>query len=270
MKSPYLAVLALALGTVPAWSADLARAPVAYKAAPVASIYNWTGLYIGANGGYGSGDVNTSQNSVTTSGPLFGLPVGFLPPAARTFTGLDRSYGSDGGFGGLQIGYNFQSGNIVFGIEGDYQWSDIKGEDHFLGSLAGPTYDVYSKMSDFATIRGRFGYALDNVLLYGTGGVAFGKMELTTVDTPGIPGFFLGPAYSGSASKWATGYTVGAGVEWAFAQNWSVKGEYQYLSFSDMDFDVVFPTPAADVSTGHARGDFDVHTVRVGLNYKLF
>lgn len=269
MKSPILAVAALALATVPAWSADLARAPVAYKAPPVA-LYNWQGVYIGVNGGYGSGDVNTSQNSVTTSGPLFGLPAGFLPVGARTFTGLDRSYGSDGGFGGFQIGYNAQFGNVVLGIEGDYQFSDIKGEDHFLGSAAGPTYDVYSKMKDFATIRGRLGYAFDSLLIYATGGVAFGNMESTTVDTPGIPGFFLGPQYPGTSSQWTTGYTIGGGLEWGFAQNWSVKAEYQYMKFSDIDVDVVFPTPAPDISTGHARADFDVHTVRVGLNYKLF
>jgi outer membrane immunogenic protein len=172
----------------------------------------WQGAYIGINGGYGW------SNS------------GLTDP--------------DGGFGGGQIGYNWQRDRFVFGVEGDFQASDINAKS--FGSFG----DAKSDVNWFSTMRGRVGFANGPFLIYGTGGVAFADIS-NRLDT-GLEVF--------KDSGTQTGYAVGGGLEWAFARNWSAKAEYLYLGFGDDKI-----TSDSDA----IRVNNDIQTVRVGLNYKF-
>lgn len=152
--------------------------------------------------------------------------------------------GIDGGLFGGQIGYNYMlPNNIVLGVEGDISWSGMSGS-----VTAGPT--VTQDLDWVGTVRGRLGYAMGNWMPYVTGGFAFGGGTRTTN---------IG---SQSASATHTGYALGAGVEWAFAPQWTAKVEYQYVNLGGSTYTFTFPPPSPSV-------DMTISTVRVGLNYKF-
>jgi outer membrane immunogenic protein len=216
MKKALLAAVSLvALGTASAVAADLpartyTKAPVA-----VAPIGNWTGFYIGGMGGYGK------EN---TSG------IGAL----------------SGGLAGGTIGYNWQTGPVVYGLEADAAWSDIGATVGIPGLLS-----VTDKIQDLGTVRGRIGYTFDQVLLYGTGGFAWADNKLTATA--------LGVSLSDS--KVHTGWTAGAGVEVMFAPKWSVKAEYLYRSFGGETYF------ANTVPGGVPTGTLNINSGQVGVNY---
>jgi outer membrane immunogenic protein len=193
-------------------AADMYRAPEVggYKDGPAYVGVNWSGFYAGVNGGYGWNNTHSSD---------------FVDPT--------------GGFGGGQIGYNFQRGNIVFGIEADFQGAGISDSDAFGDK---------SELNWFGTVRGRLGYSFDRALIYGTGGFAYGNVKNT------YGGF-------GSASETQTGYVVGGGLEYKLAPAWSVKGEYQFLSL-----DAPFDSPVGPLGEGLGNRT-EVHTFRAGVNY---
>ena len=200
-------VLAL---TAAANAADMYRpAAGGYKDAPYVGV-NWSGLYVGVNGGYGANAASV-------------LPGG-LDPA--------------GGFGGGQIGYNVQRGNIVFGLEADIEGADIS-------DTAGR---VTSKMDWFGTVRGRAGYTVGQALVYGTGGFAYGNVKYSTVN--------------GSNEETQTGWVAGGGVEYKINPSWSAKAEYQYL-----DLDASSATGPGSLGNNPNVDRTQVNTVRVGLNY---
>jgi outer membrane immunogenic protein len=192
-----------------------------YKDVPYVGV-NWSGLYVGVNGGYGANAAS--------------VPSGWLDPA--------------GGFGGGQIGYNVQRGNIVFGVEADIQGGDIS--DTVAGTVGDYRGNYESKMDWFGTVRARAGYTFDRALVYATGGFAYGNVTNS---------FCANAGGCISASETQTGWVVGGGVEYKLMPNWSVKGEYQYL-----DLDASSATGAGPLGMGN--GDrTQVNTVRVGLNY---
>jgi outer membrane immunogenic protein len=256
------AAAAVAALSAPATAADM-RMPV--KAPPpVAAIFNWTGFYIGVNGG---GAFGTNHDAVIVERTNAGALVVGAP-----WTGAGN-FGSNeitGGFGGGQIGYNWQApgSNWVWGIETDFQGASIK--DSTIATLpyigaATVAAGAANKVEWFGTLRGRVGLAFDRVLLYATGGLAYGnsKSAITFVDS-------LGFAAAASDDSTRVGWVAGAGVEWAFAPNWSVKGEYQYIdlgrrTISAREFLGVTPT-IFNVSTD-VRTDF--HTGRIGVNYRF-
>jgi len=205
-----------------AQAADLPpRAPAPAPAVVVpAPAYNWTGFYIGANGGYGWSGASVTVGGVTVDG-------GDLK----------------GPFAGGQIGYNFQSGMFVFGVEADGQWANIK-ESY---SIAGLTFS--DKINYFFTARGRIGVAAQNVLFYGTGGYAHIGMESSV--TNGVATISV----SGDRGGW----TAGGGAEIAFG-NASLKFEYLYIQTFDKD-ENVFGVPVS--------WNVHVHTAKVGLNYRF-
>lgn len=231
-----VAVAALAASVSGASAADLTR-PV-YKAPPMMPpAFSWTGFYIGANGGYGWS--NHQIYDFTVDNP----------------TGPDIK----GGFGGGQIGYNYQMGTFVVGLEADFQGADISGS--VLDTNFGDT--MRSKVDYFGTVRGRLGFAFNTALIYATGGFAYGHVN-TEVS---------GPVLTGSSydlDRMSTGYTIGGGVEYAFTPAWSVKGEYQYIDLGKND-----PISAAGVSFSNlAPGITNVNntafsTVRIGINYRF-
>jgi outer membrane immunogenic protein len=163
-------------------------------------------------------------------GPYFGANVGYQ------WGSVDNNPAKPSGIaGGIQAGYNWQNGNFVFGAEGDLNISNS--DDTFAPwKFSNPW---------FGTLRARAGVAAwNNFLLYATGGVAFGGLE---AELNGL-----------SESRSHFGWTIGAGAEYAFNPNWSVKAEYLYLSFADRNYTV----------TGADHG-FDNNLVRFGVNYRF-
>ena len=217
MKSILLATVAiLALGVVPASAADLQRRPVMPAKAPayIAPVYNWSGFYAGINGGGGWG------------GSEFSAPF------------ASGSFDTSGGLVGGTLGYNWQVNQIVFGLEGDIDWSNIRGSAGCGGTTCETRNDWLS------TVRGRFGYAFDRFLPYVTGGAAFGNVK---TDIAGI----------GSSNNTKTGWTVGGGVEYGLGGPWSIKAEYLYVDLGSSD------------SVLGSSADFHTNIVRAGLNYRF-
>jgi outer membrane immunogenic protein len=223
------------LGAGQALAADLPqpipRAPAAYLPPPV---FSWTGFYLGINGGYGFGQ--SSWND-----PIDG-PTG--------------NFSTSGGLVGGTVGFNYQIGSFVIGIEGDGDWQNVQGTTFSGGCAPAPAFGFgggCTTESDWlATIRGRAGFAWDRVLFYGTGGVAFGDVQAAAGALP-------------FASGTQTGWTAGVGVEWAFAPNWTAKIEYLYVDLGNFTCP---PTscgafPFADTVT------FNENIVRAGINYKF-
>jgi opacity protein-like surface antigen len=185
-----------------------------------------------------------------------------------------------GWLGGGQAGYNWQRNSLVYGLEGDLDFSGMKASasaPFFVngtegGDLAGFTGNVglQQKLDYFGTVRGRLGWANDSVLLYGTGGLAWGHVT-TTFNTFGVmqnaPGQFtpaqLAAIQNGgyaSASDIRLGFAVGAGAEWKVARNWSVRAEYLFV---DLLGSQTLTIPGG-VATG---GNLPVQVARVGVNY---
>jgi len=200
-------------------AADLSLAPL-YKAPPaeVSQAFSWTGFYLGANAGGGWGRSWWSANAV---------PV-------------DVSGAQAGG----TAGYNWQFGNTVFGLEGDMDWSNLKGANTSTGCTAGCT----ANDNWLSTVRGRVGYAFGGVMPYVTGGLAVGDI---VASTPGFPG----------ASTTNAGWTVGGGLEVALPGNWSVKAEYLHVDLGSFNCGTSCgPTTPNNVSMHD-------NVVRAGLNY---
>lgn len=208
----------LALTTVSAMAADIPRAAPAYKAPPVlAPVFSWTGFYLGINGGYGWGSSDWSA-------------FGEASP--------------DGGMVGGTIGYNWQTGPWVFGLEGDIDWSDMRGG---FANAACPL-GCETRNSWLGTARGRIGWAFDRIMPYVTGGAAFGDIKASTP--------------FGSQRDTNVGWTVGAGVEAALGLNWTAKVEYLHVDLGDVSCGAL----ACGLPT---NVDFTADIVRGGLNYKF-
>jgi outer membrane immunogenic protein len=232
--SGLLGSLAIVFGVAQASAGDIRPRPV-FKASVVPA-WSWTGFYAGAQAGYG--------------GDIFRYP---LRAPAILLSG-EASLTSSGGFGGGQIGYNWQADSWIFGIEADLAGSDIKGQ---LAAVIGPlSLSAGSKLRWFGTARGRVGYAWHRFLVYGTGGYAYGN---TTTDASATVGFLGGFAFSQGHNK--SGWTAGGGFEYAITNNVSVKTEYLYL---DRGQDAVLSSPFFSISEKTT-----VHTIRAGLNFRL-
>jgi outer membrane immunogenic protein len=230
----YSAVLGLAFASGPALaSTDAAAdgyAARGYDAACCSS--TWTGFYVGVNGGYGWSDHSDK----------FAVPP--------VFQGIDPQ----GGFGGGQIGYNWQSANFVFGVEADIQGSGISDHITFLGV----PFD--SRLDYFGSVRGRLGYTFGPSLLYVTGGFAYGGIK-NEVDALGV---------SFVSDHTTTGFTVGGGWEYKFARAWSLKAEYQFIDLGRNDPQFTTGGTTFRICDFGAKCEDDTfHTIRIGLNYQF-
>jgi outer membrane immunogenic protein len=185
-------------------AADMYGRRAPYTVQPPLNMYSWAGPYVGANLGYATGDIT---NSVVN-------PSGFA--------------------GGLQGGYNWQFGQWVVGGEADLQ-----------GSSANDTFAAW-KFSNpwFGTLRGRAGYAINNILIYGTGGLAFGSVRAEALNL--------------TETQTAAGWTLGVGAEVGITQNWSAKAEYLYVNLNNSQFAL----------TGLPHG-YQFNIVRLGVNYRF-
>jgi len=238
--------------------------------------YSWSGAYVGIHGGYGWGDHDGTLTVEATD------PDTHFPPSAQ------RSYELDGGFGGGQIGLNFQHESLVFGIEADISYADIdgavSGTTHTFGTWGSYTKDITTEIEWLGTLRGRLGIDVGPALIYGTGGLAWAKTDgeqVTFFNGGLVPPQQGGGGAAGlhavsSDNKWLTGWTVGGGVEWALSKNWSLKGEYLYVDLGNAEYHYVGTktgvgggAPGDAHTTDGFKGDLDLQTVKIGLNYKF-
>ncbi len=211
IRTKFVAALALsALGAGAASAADLA--PYYTKAPPVPyAVYNWAGFYVGGHIGGSWTEQNWTNTANTT---LFGD----LNP--------QEGFGQHGAgvFGGVQVGYNWQASNYVFGLEGTFSGMDNKGT--LANTVFGARDDMFSWRTNWmTTITGRAGFAINNNLLYVKGGYAGVSSHLAVSDV--VPAF----VGSGSDTHFHNGWTVGAGWEYGITQNWIVGVEYDYAAF---------------------------------------
>ncbi|WP_029352451.1 outer membrane protein [Bosea sp. 117] len=246
--------LAVALSAAPAMAADLSY-PVKAPIVAVVPVFTWTGFYIGGSVGYG-------WTSVDGVGPYY---VPGYDSYINTYT--SGSMEPDGWFGGLQAGYNYQFyNNVVLGIEADVMFADMKDTFSFgYGAVLPGITDTYNatataKIDTFGTVRARLGYAADRFLPYITGGLAWANVEVSgngTVDLSGGPQLGW---YQGSESETYWGWAIGAGVEYAVTDHWTLKAEYIYSDLGATNFDQLFNS--SDL-------DFSIQTLKVGVNYKF-
>jgi outer membrane immunogenic protein len=259
MKKLLVATSFAILGSVSAHAADLAAGPHYTKATPyVDPTFNWNGFYVGANAGYTWSARDTTDLFPNDSGPggAFGaFAAGQIPRAI----GLNRA----GFIGGGQMGYNWQYTNLLVGLEADIQGTGVSKTASVTTNIVSE-FDtaVSSKLEWLGTVRGRIGLLpQSNWLIYVTGGLAYG--EVKQAGSIFIPA--NGVLFSGDLSEVKTGWTVGGGVEWAFARSWSAKAEYLYY---DLGRTTITISRAADLSsTAGASFDNSGHIVRAGVNY---
>ena len=224
----------------------------------------WTGLYFGANAGYGWG--RYSSNVVFT-GLQPTLPSGTTTPFGLGATELSGtripgSTGVNGGIAGGQIGFNWQAGMFVFGGEIDGQWS---GQESTFSAACGASCTATEsvKIRSLATGRGRFGLAFDWIMPYVTGGAALvNGLNNLTMTVAGTTASFAPLSHS------TLGWTAGAGVEVALWSNWSAKLEYLYISANGAT--KIAPIPSVlGLGTVSTPGDYRDNIVRVGFNYRF-
>ncbi len=252
----------------PALAADIYSPGLSSKDTPVyVPVTTWTGFYLGINGGYGgySGLPFTNDTFIAVPGAN-----------GNDFRRISGSTYLSGGFGGGQLGYNFQSGSLVYGFETDIQGSGITGRaaqsqlvsfSGYRPKIIGRFATANTDVNYFGTVRARLGYAFGGTLLYATGGFAYGGVNsaYSFDDTSGSTG------YSGSVSNSATqtGWTAGAGIEYKLSPSWSLKGEYQFVDLGSNSKTAPLLTPAC-ATPGYVfkdTSDVQFHTVRIGLNY---
>ncbi|MEI2734820.1 MAG: outer membrane protein [Rhodoblastus sp.] len=283
MKMIKIFAAALAVSTIAgsAFAADLPSRKVAPAYVAPAPVFMWTGFYIGLNGGYafagnGAGNGGRLVSTDDFHGTFPGGPAWVL------------GTGPSGGIFGGQIGYNFQlSPSFVAGIETDIQGAWLRGSTQSVatvdpvGAAALGQASFSQRVDWYGTLRARLGFlATPSWLLYATGGLAYGgvKSSLTYFDInhQGHPGLLAGGI--GSNSQTRVGYTVGAGAEWMFAPNWTVKAEYGYVdlgrstanmasTFNTLPVAGAAETVTLVAATHSYRTSF--HTLRAGVNYKF-
>ena len=229
--------------------ADLATRPYTKAPTPMlAAVYDWSGFYIGLNGGGGS-----SHNCWNLTNDN-GVTIANIP--------REGCHNATGGLAGGQIGYRWQSANWVFGVETQGDWADLKGSSASATAII--PFNNQTKIDAIGLFAGQVGYAWNTVLLYVKGGAAVTHNRYNnyfTVNTVfGPPGTEFNSA---SDTRW--GGTVGAGIEVSFAPNWSVAAEYNHLFMGNPN--VAFPATATAVSRAdNIRQDVDLATVR--MNYR--
>lgn len=213
----------LALSALPAFAADLPARIPAKAPVMVQQVWNWTGLYIGVNGGYGWA---RSEHQDT-----FGVSSG--------------TFNQNGGMIGGTLGYNWQSGAAVLGLEADLDWARINGS-----TSCGAPFECYTNIRSFGTVRGRLGYAAGDWMPYITGGLALANIE-------------AGQTFPGTTTTdtWRAGWTIGGGIEVLFARNWSAKVEYLYADFGNTAGSYNGAPLTVNVN------ERNVNVIRGGINY---
>jgi outer membrane immunogenic protein len=237
-------------------AADLPPAPAPYYAAPIAvPIFTWTGCYAGGTGGGVWGN---------TSDQWGANPAGF--PGYAGSLAVSHSFNTSGGTGGVVGGCNYQvSPWFVFGVEADWEATSLSGSFGGTAVTSAGSFPFSQTYSShwLSTVRARAGYSAGNWLFYATGGAAFANLSRS--DTLTLATATINAAQSTTASGW----TVGAGVEWALAPNWIVRAEYLYVDLPALTYTAVNPTTSLQFITA-THGDLKENIVRAGVSYKFF
>lgn len=240
-----VSALAIGLGAAPAAAADLAPRP--YTKAPppmLPAIYDWSGFYIGANGGWGS-----SRNCWD-----FTTPAGVV-------VSREGCHDATGGTAGGQIGYRWQATNWLFGLEAQGNWADLSGRNV---SLAFPAFTNASNLNAFGLFTGQVGYAWDATLLYVKGGAAVTSNRYRSLVTA------TGVQATDSVNNNRWGAVVGVGLEYGFAPNWSLAFEYDHIFMGNSRHTFinngVAGVPGQLFGTDNISQDVDIVTARI--NYR--
>jgi outer membrane immunogenic protein len=239
---------AVSLGALTALSpVQAADLPYAKAPSATATVYDWTGVYVGAFGGGGFGNHNVNNTN--------GAPA--------PFANFTANYSSTGGLAGGEVGYNWQSGNYLVGIESDLFWSGIKGNDASqfnAGAFPGVTAVDADNLRWGGTLRVRGGFTVDRWLMFFTGGYAFGSIQHTNSPPGGVVDRF---------NVQGNGLTAGGGFAYAITNNVSAKFEYRYYNFNG------YNRPGNPVTGLTPNGQIPYttettySTVAVGLDFKF-
>jgi outer membrane immunogenic protein len=229
--------------------------------------YDWSGFYAGAHLGYGHGQSPTTVTPDATEATIImNVPgVGNVAPVPDTS-------GISGVFGGGHAGYNFQYSSLVIGLEADISGAGWRSS----GAATGPdfiggtfTTAVTTRLDWFGTVRGRVGALIaPSLLVYGTGGLAYGQVETSVVGSNISAISCDGTHYYcvfGASSGVSTGWSAGAGVEYGFARAWSLKAEYLHIDLGDRS--ATFADRAVGAGSLSLRNSFSADLVEIGLNY---
>jgi outer membrane immunogenic protein len=243
MKKILLGTVALiALSAIaPASAADLGARPYAKAAPMIAAIYDWSGFYIGLNGGGGSS--HKCWDLTNNAGVV-------VAPAAP-----EGCHNATGATAGGQIGYRWQSSAFVFGVEGQGNWADFKGSN---ANQVFPAVTDRTRIDAFGLFTGQVGYAWNNALLYVKGGAAVANDKYNSYTT--ATGITIDKV---NETRW--GGAIGAGLEFGFAPNWSVGLEYDHMFMGTKNLNA---TTAAGVFSASDRIKQDVDLATVRVNYR--
>jgi len=239
MRKISLSLFIIATSAASAFGADLPARTYTKAPPPVVPVYDWSGFYLGGNAGYAS------------SHKCFDS-VGFV--GAPTAPIHDNCGDATGGFVGGQVGYRWQMASWVFGLEAQGDWASLRGSAQ---STLLPAITGQAKIDGFGLFTGQVGYAWNNVLLYVKGGAAVVDDQYAGVTAAGTV------AASASETRW--GGTVGAGLEYGFAPNWTVGLEYDHIFLGARDLAFSGPLTPAAVPVERIHQDLDMGAVR--LNY---
>jgi outer membrane immunogenic protein len=273
MKTLLITVTAALIGATGAQAADIAARPYTKAPPAAAAVYDWTGFYVGGNVGYGWGE-NTAPGITPVdpggSGIIPFLTTGF---AGSSSGNLYPNLKPSGVFGGAQAGYDKQFGTWVVGVVADIQASDFR--DSRLVTTPTTTCcnvdeSLSAKIDWFGTVRGKAGFAVNDVLIYGTGGLAYGetKGSIGLFCTPG--GVACGAAvigFAGTASEVKVGWSAGAGIAKAWGR-WNVGVEYLHVDLGRSSVTALSTTGSFTTTTITASQRFAEDMVRLTVNYK--
>jgi outer membrane immunogenic protein len=254
--------------------------------ATAANAQDWSGFYFGANLGGAWGNTDATSTVTCPANPAVAYFCSAVagqnngPAVSNAGTG---SLSDDNIIGGGQLGYNLQQGGLVYGFEVDLSSFDIGASRQasgnyptpFGGGVPGNTFTIGSGLgtSWLLTSRGRLGWAVSNVLLYATGGLALTDLKVTSSFKDNLaPGAFVpGASMSASDTEVKAGWTIGGGVEWALGGNWTVRGEYLYLDFGSASASGVITNASFPGGTNPiaVSEDLTSHIARAGVNYRF-
>ncbi|MBU6461449.1 MAG: porin family protein [Bradyrhizobium sp.] len=256
---------AVAVGTMlsigAASAADLAARPYTKAPPMVPEVYTWTGFYVGGNvGAIGFGG-NAIHQCTSPAGVASGTGCELVPDLGLNDTGV---------LGGVQAGYNWQSGRWVFGLEGDIDGTGLRGSAGtsgvfpVVGGGVTPSITVTdtARLDWFSTVRGRLGVTSGAALFYVTGGAAFGGVQASANYAGPVNGF------PSSVSSTRGGWTAGGGIEWGFAPQWSAKLEGLYYDLGSVS-SIGTSVPPINTFTDGTRFEINGWVARIGVNYRF-
>lgn len=236
-------------------AADMpAKAPAVYRGAPVQA-FSWTGCYAGGHAGA------LKNDSQLTAYPSGAYPAAAVAAGTFVYDANDTSLTA-----GVQYGCNKQFGNLVLGLDSSFSWAGINetiNASHPAGIFPAYSESVTQQLDWYSTTRARIGWAQDRWMGFIAGGLATGRVE-SVYFSPNVGGV----AYAGSESKNRYGWTVGAGVEYAFNQNWFLRGEYLYVDLGKYGYTNAQTPPSATLTWG-TEVDTKFHVARVAISYRF-